>query len=551
MIYQSGYLSLSSVTAIGRRYYNNQANIKKDFISSILQSTVTKREAKDYLKKYDLKDSKNNIALFFLQDTVSLLQHQDILKKTLQKLINLGVSPIILLEQDESKSKNVNVLEHYKISDMLNCTAMPNLEYIPNNYKPTLDNAKGQRMLMYAKQKGYKTEDNGNIIAFVKSLHSKLGSLEKIIVLNKKGGIPSSNRNWFPHVFMNLRDEYQSSVEEIERKLKTISPETDTAANEIKKLTQDICNLGLFRDCLTALPITSTGLVTSYKSLDDNIKNNNNNPIIHNLLTDRSLVSCSLPSFKKMQLVQEGDIKWYESRDAVIKNGEVKETSQKDFNDEDVFFQTTVLKKGIDINFFKERLLTENNCIGLPQKFNTGKKTPHEGFKLDLIKVCAIIKASFNRDLDLEHYLSRINGNIAFIIIIGDYEGIAICTYESYVDSSNNKKQLTYLDKVAVLPHLKGSLSIADLMFIEMFNQNDLLVWRSRKENVVNKWYFQRSKGSIDLDKIDKSDKNGDSTFRLFYYHNEDKNDIFNGNDVEEIKNICKNIRDIKPSWKN
>lgn len=517
------------------RFYNQQATVKRDFISSILQSTVTKREAKDYLKKYDLNGSSNNLALFLLQDLPSLLQHHNILRKTLQKLINLGVSPILIIEQDNSLGREQRILEHYRISDLLNCTAVTELDYIPQKYKPKLDNSKGQRMLMYAKTGGYTSENSKSTIDFIRLLGSKVGSLEKIIVLNKNGGIPSSHRNWYPHVFLNLKDEYKDCTEEIASRINKLDPEVEIQYEEITKLKQDTSNLIFFRDTLSELPLTSTGLVTSYRSLNDKIKNNNN-PIIHNLLTDRSLVSCSLPSFRNLQLFSDGQKKWYESNDLFVDSNK----------DDDVFFQTTVLKKGIDIHFFKERELTENNCIGLPRSFHTGTQKTHSGFKLDLTKMCSIIKASFNRELDLNHYLNRINGNIALIIIIGDYEGIAICTYEGYKDSNSNQKELVYLDKLAVLPHLKGSLSIADLMFIEMFNQNDLLVWRSRKENVVNKWYFQRSKGSIDLDKVDKETG---SIFRLFYYHQDDNDDIFKENDVHEIKTICRNIRDIKPSW--
>lgn len=539
----------SAIQVSSRRLYNQNANIKRDFISSILQSSVTKREAKDYLKKYDLKASKKNIALFLLQDAQLLAQNHAILKKTLQKLNNLGVLPILVLQQTETSNKDLNLLEHYRISDLLDCTSIPNLDYIPESYKPTLYNNKGQRMLLYAINGGYTEDSKTKFVQFVKALNTKLGSLEKVIILNRNGGIPAKSRNWYPHVHLNLRDEYGRCLSEMSDKINSLDAESDAGIQETAKLKRDIYNMSLFRDCLNELPLTSTGLVTSYKSLNDNIKNNINNPVIHNLLTDRSLVSCSLPAFKKMQLFSDSKEKWYESSDLSIAN-ENKEEQNDEFSKqtaEDVFFQTTVLKRGIDIRFFKERSLTENNTIGLPNKFHTGKKTPHDGFKLDLKKISSIIKHSFNKDLDLEHYLSRINGNLAVIIIIGDYEGIAICTYEGYKDGKQNEKELVYLDKIAVLPHLKGSLSIADLMFNEMFNQTDLLVWRSRKENVVNKWYFQRSKGSIDLDKIGKE---ADSIFRLFYYYNKEECDIFRKGDVKEVRAICEKIRDIKPSWK-
>jgi amino-acid N-acetyltransferase len=203
------------------------------------------------------------------------------------------------------------------------------------------------------------------------------------------------------------------------------------------------------------------------------------------------------------------------------------------------------LKKGVDIKIFKNRLLTQYNSIGLPQKYHTKEAGKEADKKLDLNKMQNIIKESFGRELDLNHYLDRINGNIFMIIIIGDYEGIGILTYEKY-----NEGEIIYLDKLGVLPHLKGSLGISDLMFIEMFNRinDESLVWRSRKVNVVNKWYFQRSKGTIDLNKIDPD---VDSIFRLFYYCNHNGKDMFTTLDKDSLKSLCREIRDIKPSWKS
>ncbi|CAI8496385.1 unnamed protein product [Hanseniaspora opuntiae] len=67
------------------RGYNSDAKFKRDFISTILQSTVTRREAKDYLKKYDLNGNKNNISLIILEDVNELLQHKQSLKEELDK----------------------------------------------------------------------------------------------------------------------------------------------------------------------------------------------------------------------------------------------------------------------------------------------------------------------------------------------------------------------------------------------------------------------------------------------------------------------------------
>jgi len=55
-----------------------------------------------------------------------------------------------------------------------------------------------------------------------------------------------------------------------------------------------------------------------------------------------------------------------------------------------------------------------------------------------------------------------------------------------------------YLDKFAVLKRAQGSGGVADIVFNAMvrtaFPQG--VVWRSRRDNPVNKWYFERSIGT-------------------------------------------------------
>lgn len=150
--------------------------------------------------------------------------------------------------------------------------------------------------------------------------------------------------------------------------------------------------------------------------------------------------------------------------------------------------------------------------------------------------------------MDLHDYIKRINGKIATIIVIGDYEGIAILTYEGSEENS-----FVYLDKFAVLPHLKGSLGISDIIFNLMFKKfpNEIL-WRSRKDNVVNKWYFQRSVAVLDLS-IDLDPEHCDekqSQFKLFYYGNPQyaKRAL---RDKKRLREFMRSVRDIKPSWEN
>lgn len=116
--------------------------------------------------------------------------------------------------------------------------------------------------------------------------------------------------------------------------------------------------------------------------------------------------------------------------------------------------------------------------------------------KVDLAQLKYLIDNSFGRDLNMDHYLNRINGKIAGLIIAGDYEGGAIITWENL-----GERSVAYLDKFAVIKKLQGIPGIADVVFKAMLKsfENELL-WRSRKNNPVNKWYFERSKANYSID---------------------------------------------------
>lgn len=55
-----------------------------------------------------------------------------------------------------------------------------------------------------------------------------------------------------------------------------------------------------------------------------------------------------------------------------------------------------------------------------------------------------------------------------------------------------------YLDKFAVLKKAQGSGGVADIVFNALVRAALPLgvVWRSRADNPVNRWYFERARGS-------------------------------------------------------
>jgi amino-acid N-acetyltransferase len=117
-----------------------------------------------------------------------------------------------------------------------------------------------------------------------------------------------------------------------------------------------------------------------------------------------------------------------------------------------------------------------------------------------------LIEDSFRRKLDAHHYLDRIRGRVAGLIIAGDYEGGAICTWETppnlkTTPPPDSPLWVPYLDKFAVLTSSQGSGGVADIVWGALTRTcfPNGLVWRSRTSNPVNKWYFERAVGMWNL----------------------------------------------------
>jgi amino-acid N-acetyltransferase len=126
----------------------------------------------------------------------------------------------------------------------------------------------------------------------------------------------------------------------------------------------------------------------------------------------------------------------------------------------------------------------------------------------------ALLEQSFGRTLDQQAFYDRLERTLDFVIVAGDYVGAAIVTNEP---SSGSTAPISYLDKFAVLPSHQGDGTV-DFLWIALhdesyglghpFSANPNggkggvgegrdLVWRSRANNPVNKWYFERSSGHM------------------------------------------------------
>lgn len=312
---------------------------------------------------------------------------------------------------------------------------------------------------------------------------SRKAVVDRIIVIDPHGGIPASKEGDGARVFVNLEEEFE--------KLRKALMEQEKPAQPGRARTRHTENLKLVKNALSILPATASAVITTpaeaanrrtpsnqglanVEKIAGEVKTRRwQNPLIHNLLTDRPMYSASLPLSR------------------------IKSPNQRSENTAVNMPTTTLLKKGMPVTIFPDtrsgpwtppkpgepRLRLTDTCIDLP-------------------RLVHLINDSFKRKLDVEDYLKRLENSLAGVIIAGEYEGGAILTWERPfgMDEETAYREgrlVPYLDKFAVLTKSQGAGGVADIVFNAMVRDcfPSGVCWRSRKDNPVNKWYFERSCG--------------------------------------------------------
>lgn len=479
---------------------------KRNLILSILKSTASKRETKNYLNKYQNQfayggsdknyqrnlfvdrylnnrnpfgniydEDENKLNKIPLRVAIFKLNYQSIkprywkgIQETFKRLINLGISPIVLMDYDflnDKSSGNFRNNELLTINEgnrILNNFKDVNPRLVRNIFK-----IKDGKLFLHDLQQliiplyqefvpivqpiiteidssnQFFAQSNDLLKTLCESLLStkNILSIEKIVIIDKNGGIPSIERNQTSHVFINLSQEYSDLVSELY--IGFLEPsKRDFHLNNLSTVNDVLTTINKLTGNDEATAIITTPYITS-------INNDQLNPIIYNVLTDRPIISSSLPTtFERTPTLS-----------------------------------TSILKKGMKV----EVLEPEN----YGKKF-TLQNLIDDGL-VDKTKLFDLIEDSFGRKVDMENYMKRIDETIATVIIIGDYDGGAIITKEQYEDQS-----VTYLDKFAIAKRNQGLPGMADIIFKLIVQSNpDELIWRSRNNNPVNKWYFERSIGSM------------------------------------------------------
>jgi amino-acid N-acetyltransferase len=302
---------------------------------------------------------------------------------------------------------------------------------------------------------------NKNITPIM-SEHFAALSLDRVIVIDPSGPIPSTKGAEASHVFVNMEQEYHS-LQEVLR-----------SSSEQKVSKRHATNLTMLRRALSMLPPTASGLITTPQEaansarvrMSEDVSNvgtrRQKNPLIHNLLTDKPAYSSSLPS------------------------GRLGANAQS-------VSGSTFVKHGMPLTILPNPAAQEWTAEKQPWVKLTDSR-------IDLERLVYLINDSFDRKLDVEAYLKRVNDRMAGVIIAGDYDGGAVLTWETPPDVNDGDKSrlVPYLDKFAVLKTSQGAGGVADILFNAMARTcfPNGVCWRSRKDNPVNKWYFERSVGT-------------------------------------------------------
>jgi amino-acid N-acetyltransferase len=351
---------------------------------------------------------------------------------------------------------------------------------------------------------------------------SRKATVDRVIVLDPIGGIPTHRRPNGAHVFINMENEYETAKAGLDLVTETASQTMDATKQK------HLDNLKLAKDCLAVLPSAASAIITSpaeaanlaFAKSDDVVADftglvgavgtrRKQNPLIHNLLTDRPVYSSSLPL------------------------GRIKQTSQARLPR---ISTTTLAKRGLPVTIFPDPRQTPWE----PPKPG-GPRLRLTDTCVDLPRLVHLIDDSFNRKLDVQHYLDRVNDSLAGIIIAGEYEGGAILTWErpfglDEQTAYDSGRMVPYLDKFAVLKRSQGAGGVADIVFNAMVRDcfPDGVCWRSRKDNPVNKWYFERSRGTWKLD---------DSNWAMFWTT---PGVALNDGRIRDYESVCRNVA---PSW--
>lgn len=102
----------------------------------------------------------------------------------------------------------------------------------------------------------------------------------------------------------------------------------------------------------------------------------------------------------------------------------------------------------------------------------------------DEARLRAVLERAFGRSLREDYFITRAQSRI---YVAGEFTAVAII----HVDAP-----VPYLDKFAVTAEAQGA-GVGAALWNRLADEHPALFWRSRRDNPINTWYFQRADGSL------------------------------------------------------
>ncbi|KAJ2517283.1 Amino-acid acetyltransferase, mitochondrial [Coemansia sp. RSA 2049] len=352
--------------------------------------------------------------------------------------------------------------------------------------------------------------------------------LARLVLLSGRTDGLCANDGSF-HRFVNLEEDYAS----------------------IEQQCRDRATLQLMRTCLAILPPTTAGIVASVHS-DPSL-------VLKGLISERP-VGEPVP-----RRGAAGTASPQSSRDSISSSNAAQQQQQQrrlSVPDYKPIAEYPFVKIG-------EEEKAAVVPAALPTSTRPGRFTLlRHGFRIQRhtsVNTCSqtrlreLLEASFGRQLDSERYFERLRalesqGGIE-IIIAGNYQGAVVVTYENISKQDNGntglRSHLPYLDKFAVLPSVQGT-GMADILWAQLRRACPSCMWRSRNDNGVNKWYFDRSHGHARSAPTATAD--GATRWVFFWYQNQNQNQAadsarFSALSIDEVQAGIHTAQNIPPSF--
>ena len=334
-------------------------------------------------------------------------------------------------------------------------------------------------------------------------------SVDRVILIDPLGGIPNSRVTISADDFINLEEEYDDVMQDLKERVISNSSVVHFKRNigsckngkhrpgdhNALILSRHIRNLELVRNMLYCLPSTSSALIASPTFISTvfsmspeerkGTDNHRGSALVHNFLTNKPPLSLD--------------------RKIASQEGSTEELKEKTFEH---IYHSSFIRRGNKLKILPQPI--KHSWSFVPTASSRLKPLSSA---VNLERVRDLLENSFGQSLDMGKYFGRIQHSLAGLVIAGDYSGCAILTWERghkshFVDSSSSKvadNAVPYLDKFAVAKHCQGENGLASTMFSAISNEifGSGFVWRSRKNNIVNKWYFGRSIGTWKLPNSD------------------------------------------------